>query len=351
MAPGYGVFSRLVEDLSFEPFAITHLVDLKQRYNLDLDPQFPFAMQLYRYESVLPPYPLNWHERLELFVPVAGEGIFVMGDRKVPFAAGDVLVIDNLKLHGALEFNGSIRRAMVVTFLPAFVCTLGSPRCDSLFLTPFYWQPADQLPAVRAGDRIASSLHNALARLAHCYFAPSQGIHFQAGCKAFLLEVLYMLAAHFGWSEHTHAEHRRRQEQSKLLGKLHDFLLAHFPEKVSVADAASIVHMSESAFMKYFRRVTGGTFVSYLTDLRLEKAAKLLEDTDMPIAEVASAVGFADQSYFDRTFRRRFSHTPREVRKTSLAAVEHCPIWREQISRALSNDNHAGLSEYSRGSF
>jgi AraC-like DNA-binding protein len=304
----------------FERWAIEHLIDDKRRYHAGFDPRFPFFVNCFSYDTPTS-LSLNWHEHLEIFVPCAGDGKFVTANRIVPFSAGDVLVIDNLKLHGIPQFQGELRRAMVIGFLPEFVCSLGSPRCDSEFLTPFGGSTA-----VRADDPSTPELHDALLRLASCYFESAQGgVSFQAGCKAYLLEVLYLLAARFGRTQHTQREHVLDQERSRLLHKLHPFLSANFSERVTVTSAASVVNMSESTFMKYFKRVTGKTFISYLTQLRLERAAELLERTSLSVAEISYSVGFADQSYFDRVFRRHFSRTPREVRREkSPIVIPHC---------------------------
>lgn len=306
--------ARVLSTLTFESFAIDHLVDHRKRYHLALDPAFPFTIKLFSYDGVPGPFPMNWHERLELFVPLAGSGEFAIGEDHIPFEAGDVLVIDNLKLHGLASFTGPARRAMVVTFLPEFLYTLGSPLCDSLFLTPFYRSPGTPPATVKTADRSAPLLHEALSRLVQCYFGAADGAQYQAGCKAYLLEALYLLIARVGWTASTQSEYLRRQEQSRQLGKLHDYLLEHFHERVTVQKAASLVGMGESRFMKYFRSVTGETFVGYLNRLRVEKAAQLLEETGLSIAEIAAASGFADQSYFDKVFRRRFQITPREAR-------------------------------------
>jgi len=317
------MFSAEMERFTFEPFASDPHADASRRYHLDLERGFPFAIRLLSYDTVSPPFALSWHERLELFVPCNGHGEFVTGERKIAFSAGDVVVVDNMKLHGIVKHHGPVRRAMVVTFLPEFIYSLASPACDALFLTPFYWQPEEAIPVVRATEPAAAELHQALTRLAHCYFGTVRAPHYQAGCKALLLEVLYLLAAHFDWPERTHREYVRQQERSRLLGKLHDFLLAHFSEKITIRSAASLVNMGESTFMKYFKQVTGETFISYLTRLRLDRAAELLESTDLPIAEISYQVGFPDQSYFDRVFRRRFAKTPRQIRR------EQQPITRE----------------------
>jgi len=308
-------FSRQMMRFPFEPWAIEDQIDNRRRYRVPFDPRFPFFVNLFSYNAP-PPLPLNWHEHLEIFVPCAGRGKFVMANHTMPFSAGDVLVVDNLKLHGIPQFHGELRRAMVIRFLPEFVCGLGSPRCDSEFLTPFGG------PAIlRADDPLVPKLHAALLRLAGCYFDSSPGLSLQAGCKAYFLEVLYLLAARVGRSQRASREHVLEQERSGLLDKLNPFLRANFAERITVASAASAVNMSESTFMKYFKRVTGRTFISYLTRLRLERAEELLKRTSLSVAEISHSVGFADQSYFDRVFRRHFSRTPREVRREVMDAA------------------------------
>jgi AraC-like DNA-binding protein len=62
---------------------------------------------------------------------------------------------------------------------------------------------------------------------------------------------------------------------------------------------------------------TGQTFSEHLLDKRLMRAAELLRDPAqwrLRIAEIAFRVGFADLSHFNRSFRRKFATTPRDLR-------------------------------------
>jgi two-component system, response regulator YesN len=57
------------------------------------------------------------------------------------------------------------------------------------------------------------------------------------------------------------------------------------------------------------------TFVAYLTHVRVSNAQRLLQETNLSIAEIAAQVGFSDQSYFDRRFKQAFGKSPREFRQ------------------------------------
>ncbi len=81
-----------------------------------------------------------------------------------------------------------------------------------------------------------------------------------------------------------------------------------------MAAAADLTGMSAPQFMKTFKKVAGMTLVAYLNHVRLANGSRLLRETSLTVAEIASAVGFAHQSYFDKRFKRAFGRTPMEFR-------------------------------------
>jgi AraC-like DNA-binding protein len=75
------------------------------------------------------------------------------------------------------------------------------------------------------------------------------------------------------------------------------------------------VGLSPSAFSRLFRRTTGMTFTQFLNRVRLGQAARLLQETDHVISEIAINSGFENLSNFNRRFRERYGRSPREYRK------------------------------------
>lgn len=313
----------LLKGLAFEPFVIDHLIDAHGRYHLDLDPEFPFAIKLYRFPQIANAFPMNWHERLEIFIPLSGSGQFRMGERAIDFVEEDIIVVDNLKLHGLAEFRRRNGLGMTITFNSELVYNIGSPLSDFAYLIPFHCQSDRISPVVRRDDPRAAKIAAAAARLVHCYFetaAPDADTvvvdsrHARMGCKAYLLELLFHLSGHFAGAEIAHSEYVKQQERARRLGRLVDHIRQHYVEPMSVAQASRMVGMSESSFMKFFKQATGRTFVSYLTYVRLSHACELLRDTRRPVADIAAAVGLADHAYFDRKFKQHFRMSPRAMR-------------------------------------
>jgi AraC-like DNA-binding protein len=74
-------------------------------------------------------------------------------------------------------------------------------------------------------------------------------------------------------------------------------------------------HLSRQYFSKLFRRFTDQSPHSYLTEVRLQQARTLLDETGLSIHEVAARVGFADPYYFTRAFRAHCGFTPTQYRR------------------------------------
>jgi len=86
------------------------------------------------------------------------------------------------------------------------------------------------------------------------------------------------------------------------------------PAELSLARAASEAGMAPASFSRFFKRATGRTFISYVNELRIGRACRLLLETDLTITEIAYRVGFNNLSNFNRRFRRIRGQAPREYR-------------------------------------
>jgi AraC family transcriptional regulator len=103
------------------------------------------------------------------------------------------------------------------------------------------------------------------------------------------------------------------------LGETRDRLHADLAARPSLADLAAAVGVHPVTLARAFRRTFGCTVGEYLRRLRIERAAEQLATGTQPLAEIALAAGFADQSHFSNVFRRRVGVSPsayrREVRE------------------------------------
>lgn len=97
------------------------------------------------------------------------------------------------------------------------------------------------------------------------------------------------------------------------------FLNGRFAEGVTLAEAASVAHLSIPAFSRLFRRATGRTLVAYLNELRTGLACRELMETGRAVSDIAYDVGFNNLSNFNRRFRALKGLSPREYREAFSA--------------------------------
>lgn len=83
-----------------------------------------------------------------------------------------------------------------------------------------------------------------------------------------------------------------------------------FDEPLVQADVAAEVGLSPASFSRFFRRETGRTFTSYLQEVRISEACRLLGETDKGVTAIANEVGFGNIAHFNRTFRSLKGTTP-----------------------------------------
>ncbi|WP_181397696.1 AraC family transcriptional regulator [Gracilibacillus dipsosauri] len=91
--------------------------------------------------------------------------------------------------------------------------------------------------------------------------------------------------------------------------RVKDYIHECYDEDITLSTLARISGLSEFQFSRTFSKQCGISPHVYLSQIRMEKAKKLL-DNGITIAEVAVAVGFVDQSHFSRRFKKIFGITP-----------------------------------------
>ncbi len=292
---------------------LSKATDDRKRLVRSFDSNFPFEIHAYCFpdhKEDLGQHWINSHDYLELIIPTSGSGQFRMGGHTMKFEEGDLLVVENLKLHGVTESIGE-HRSIVIFFMPELVFNPGSVACDYDFLSPFFGRRPNEEPMLSRESEGAVAVHRALIELIDAYLVDRDA----ATCKLRLLNVLNELRKCMGTSRLSKDHYKERQRRVDGLAPVLKHLREHFAEQMSLEEAAGRAGMSRTLFKNCFKEVTGTTFTRYRIHLRLTKAAQLLKESELSVGEVAQSVGFSDQSYFDRRFRERFGCTPRDYRR------------------------------------
>ncbi len=104
-------------------------------------------------------------------------------------------------------------------------------------------------------------------------------------------------------------------EYGNRMTKIHDFVGAHFNRKIYLRELAGLVNMSEQSFSRFFSKMMGRPFFTFLNEYRINMAVRMLLDTDHSISQIGFSCGYESLPFFYRQFKRIMGSSPLGYRK------------------------------------
>jgi transcriptional regulator GlxA family with amidase domain len=165
------------------------------------------------------------------------------------------------------------------------------------------------------------------------FITESDGLYCSGGLYASIDMSIYLVEKYFGhevavqtsksllvetprtWQAIYSAEPPPRVHGDERVGKVQQWMYAHFRTEVKFDDLAAEVGMSPRTFARHFKAATGETPMEYLHRLRINAAKHLLEAERKTVQEVSVAVGYEDAAYFRSLFKRYTGIGPQAYRE------------------------------------
>ena len=104
--------------------------------------------------------------------------------------------------------------------------------------------------------------------------------------------------------------------------KAKDYVDTHYAASIEVTEMARQANMSYGYFSRCFRDIVGVSFSDYCIQTRIKQAQKLLLETGNTLQQIASDVGYHDEKYFSRIFKKLTGQTPSEYRKSAFDSAD-----------------------------
>lgn len=254
----------------------------------------------------LPVFPFEWHfhREAELTLITEGSGSRFAGDCIETYGPGDLTLIGPGLPHTYMSAAGPpVHEAVVAQFRRDF---LGPGLFGSAGLAPIAGlldRSAQGLAFTAAARDRAGAIMRAMPELPACERTVA------------LLQVLTMLARDD--SRPLASDHYAPVlgDATRLrIDAVCRYIHARYTEPITLGQVAEVAHLSPVACSRFFHRAMGRTLTTYLNELRVGAACRLLADTDLPIAEAAAMSGYQNLSNFNRRFRELKRMSPRDYR-------------------------------------
>ena len=250
--------------------------------------------------------PLHWHDSMELVYVKKGSGIVQVGVNAYPAEQGDIYIFAPGTLH-ALHQRGQAVMEYENIIFELELLGGADDLCAERYLLPLQSGRMALQPRIIPGEAGYPQAAACLQEAEEANKVKTAG--YELAIKGALLRFLALLIAQGRQCLPTETADTQR------LKTVLQWLSAHYAEPLRVADAAGVCSFSASHFMRWFRQMTGQSFIAFLNEYRLNTAAEALRTTDETVLTIASRCGFENLSYFNRAFKAHFGMTPRDYRK------------------------------------
>ncbi|GGF97999.1 hypothetical protein GCM10010912_48400 [Paenibacillus albidus] len=109
-----------------------------------------------------------------------------------------------------------------------------------------------------------------------------------------------------------------RHDESSILSMIHQYIKLHLADDLSLTRIAQKVSLNPSYLSRWYKKTTGKSLSDYIAEKRLELSKELLLSTALKMHEISSRLGFSDQHYFFRFFKKTAGCTPQEFREQRI---------------------------------
>ena len=113
-------------------------------------------------------------------------------------------------------------------------------------------------------------------------------------------------------------EEKTGEKTERVITGITRYMQEHLTEEVSLSVLAEEFHLNPQYISQLFKNEIGVGFLSYLTNIRMEKAKKLLVSTQLSMVEIAEQTGYGDYQVFTKVFKKTEGITPSQYRREFL---------------------------------
>jgi len=255
------------------------------------------------------------HEELQITYIFQGKGTVMVGNMLQSFQANDVFIMKPNEPHMFDKYVSAEDSEVSIHAIHLFV---NLRRMQKLFVVPEFEALGQYLLELEESRKLDPSLAASL----RTYFEELVAQTAMPRFATFIL-LLHKLTLHKQEAVPIYSGANNllySDQDGAQISEVYKYTFEHYEEDITLEEVAALVQMSVPSFCKYFKKHTMKTYVSFLHEVRIEKACQLLLNRETEnIAQAAFQVGFNTIVHFNRVFKKVMQRSPSEyLRKHRL---------------------------------
>ncbi len=257
------------------------------------------------------------HDFVELVYVRSGSGLHWHNTLRHSVYAGDCYVI----LPGDEHTYRSTSKLRITNVL--FYPEILEPYRETLLACPGFRRFFTTEPLFREESSFRHKLHLSLSNQKRLTVLLDElerelrerGDAYQVTCAGLFMQIVVLLSRAFDQTFETGNVRRQFEGKDDLVSAAIAYLEENYASDMRVEDIARSVFISPSRLSHVFKETTGVSLFDYLTRMRIDRACRLLTETDQSITAIAFSLGYHDSAYFTRLFSKNTGVSPSAYRR------------------------------------
>ena len=250
---------------------------------------------------------LHQHKDIQLCTIIKGEGTLIVGDTINDYKTGDVLIIGSDLPHVFKSDATNIKESFMVSLF----FTEHSFGKDFFSLDDF-----NELTSFFKKSMYGFKLLSNQQKIQERFLSLQNATNLERFIGLFDILRLIEKSKNKTLADFVYPK-KYSDNEGKRMRDVMDFTIHHYDKNIDLDEISSIANMTPNAFCRYFKQRTNKTYFSFLNELRVEHACKLLTgNKGLTISEIAYQCGFKNLSNFNRKFKEVKNTTPSKYRKS-----------------------------------
>lgn len=256
------------------------------------------ALIAFTYEGETFDAPWHYHPEYELTLIIEGTGMRYVGNNVSAFSSGDMVLLGEGLPHCWRNGEKLGAKSIVIQWNSTILPDI-----------PEFANIKHTLTIAQRGIKYTEDLSNAFMTIVNAADPMIRYSHF--------INLLHLISTlqNFELLAGPSYQIDTSTKTSNRLDLIHQYLAQHFHEKITLSQMSNLLNMTNESFSRFFSKRMQKPFFSFLNEYRINRAGRMLIETDKQVSEIAYLCGYESLPFFFKQFTRYKNCSPKSFRK------------------------------------